>query len=49
MEVGITGQINWPFLAQIRPSLTEVSHVERLWRWHAELKGGAQRAQTLKA
>jgi hypothetical protein len=36
MGVGIAGQIDWPFLAQFRPSLTEVSKsldVERLWRW----------------
>jgi hypothetical protein len=27
VEVGITCQIDRPFLAQFRPSLTEVSHV----------------------
>jgi hypothetical protein len=27
VEVGISGKIDWPFLAQFRPSLTEVSHV----------------------
>jgi hypothetical protein len=27
VEVGIAGQIDWPFLAQFSPSLTEVSHV----------------------
>jgi hypothetical protein len=27
VAVGIAGQIDWPFLAQFRPSLTEVSHV----------------------
>jgi hypothetical protein len=27
VEVGIAGQIDRPFLAQFRPSLTEVSHV----------------------
>jgi hypothetical protein len=41
VEVGIAGKIGWSFLAQFRPSLTEVSHsldMERLWRWRAELK-----------
>jgi hypothetical protein len=50
--VGIAGQIDRPFIAQLRPLLTEVSHVA--WRgaplemtgW---IKGGAQRAHTLKA
>jgi hypothetical protein len=27
VEVGIARQINWPFLAQFRPSLTEFPHV----------------------
>jgi hypothetical protein len=27
VEVGIAGQIDRPFLAQFRPSVTEVSHV----------------------
>jgi hypothetical protein len=47
MEVRIAGKIDRPFLAQFRPSLTEVSHVAL----HAvpvqmtdRAKGGAQRA-----
>jgi hypothetical protein len=27
VKVGIAGKIDWQFLAQFRPSLTEVSHV----------------------
>jgi hypothetical protein len=52
MKVGIVGQIDQPFLAQFRPSLTVVSHVA----WRAaplEITGGtkgvAQRARTLKS
>jgi hypothetical protein len=52
VEVGIAGQIDRPFLAQFRPSLTEVSHVA----WNGAplemtvgTKGGAQTARTLKA
>jgi hypothetical protein len=52
VEVGITGQIDRSFLAQFRPSLTEVFHVA--WRGApleitGGTKGGAQRARTLKA
>jgi hypothetical protein len=52
VEVGIAGQIDRSFLAQFRPSLTEVSNVA--WRrapleMTGETKGGAQRAPTLKA
>jgi hypothetical protein len=52
MEVGIAGQIDRPFLAQFRPSLTEVSHIT--WRgapleMTGGTKGGEQRARTLKA
>jgi hypothetical protein len=52
VAVGIAGQIDRPFLAQIHPSLTEVSHVA--WRGASlemtgGTKGGAQRAHTLKA
>jgi hypothetical protein len=52
VEVGIAGQIDRPFLAQFRPSLTEVFHVA--WRgapleMTGGTKGGAQRARTLKA
>jgi hypothetical protein len=52
VEVGIAGQIDRLFLAQFRPSLTQVSHVA--WRgapleMTGETKGGAQRARTLKA
>jgi hypothetical protein len=52
VEVGIAGQIDRPFLAQLRLSLTEVSSVA--WRgapldMTGETKGGAQRARTLKA
>jgi hypothetical protein len=52
LEVGIVGQIDRPFLAQFRPSLTEVSHVA--WRgapleMTGETKGGAQRARILRA
>jgi hypothetical protein len=44
VEVKIAGQIDRPFLAQFRPSLTEVCHVAC-----RGTKGGAQRARTLKA
>jgi hypothetical protein len=52
MEVGIAGQIDRSFLAQFRPSLTEVSHVA--WRgapleMTGGTKGGTQRARILKA
>jgi hypothetical protein len=47
VEVGIASQIDRPFLTQIRPSLTEVTHVA--WRGAGGTKGGAQRALTLKA
>jgi hypothetical protein len=51
VEVGISGKIDWPFLAQFRPSLTEVSHVA--WRGAplkitGGTKGGAQRASSLR-
>jgi hypothetical protein len=51
VEVGIAGKIDRQFIAQFRPSLTEVSHVT--WR-EAPLemtggtKGGAQRASSLR-
>jgi hypothetical protein len=51
VEVVIAGKIDRPFLAQFRPSLTEVSHVA--WRG-APLemtdgtKGGEQRASSLR-
>jgi hypothetical protein len=51
MEVGITGKICRPFLAQFLPSLTETSHVA----WHGAplemtegTKGGAQMACSLR-
>jgi hypothetical protein len=52
VEVVIAGQIDRPFFAQFRPSLTEVSHVT--WReapleMTGQTKGGAQGAPTLKA
>jgi hypothetical protein len=51
VEVRITGKIDRPFLAQFRPSLTEVSHVA--WRGAPlemtdRTKGGAQRASSLR-
>jgi hypothetical protein len=52
MEVGIAGQSDRPFLAQFRPSLTEVSHVAWLGaplEITGETKGGVQRIRTLKA
>jgi hypothetical protein len=52
VEVGTVGQIDRPFLAQFRPSLTEVYLVA----WRGEplemtggTKGGTQRGRTLKA
>jgi hypothetical protein len=52
VEVGITSQIDLPFLAQFRPSLTKVSHVA--WRgapleMTGGTKGGGQMDRTLKA
>jgi hypothetical protein len=52
VDVGIAGQIDRPFLAQFRPSLTEVSHVA--WRGAPQemtggTKGGEQKARTLNA
>jgi hypothetical protein len=45
VEVGITGQIDRPFLARNSALPSLMSHdMERLWIWRAELKGGAQRA-----
>jgi hypothetical protein len=51
VEVGIAGQIDGPFLAQFRPSLTEVSHVA--WcgaslEMMGGTKGGVRRDRTLK-
>jgi hypothetical protein len=52
VEVGIASQIDRPFLAQFRPSLTEVFHIA--WRgapleMSSGTKVGAQRPRTLKA
>jgi hypothetical protein len=52
VEVGIAGQIDRPFLAQSRPSLTKVCHVPLRGvplEMTGGTKGGAQRARTLKA
>jgi hypothetical protein len=51
VEVGIAGKIDRPILAQLHPSLTEVSHV--VWRgaplgMTGGTKGGAQRASSLR-
>jgi hypothetical protein len=52
MEVEIADQIDRPFLAQFRPSLTDISHVA--WRgaplvMTGGTKGGAQRHKGLGA
>jgi hypothetical protein len=50
VEVGIAGKIDRPFLAQFRPSLTEVSHVARSGaplEITGGTKGGAQRTSSL--
>jgi hypothetical protein len=52
VEVWIAGQNDRPFLAQFRPSLTEVSHIglrEAPLEMTDETKDGAQSARTLKA
>jgi hypothetical protein len=51
VEVRIAGKIDWPFIAQFRFSLTEVSHVT--WcgaplEMMGGTKGGAQRTSSLR-
>jgi hypothetical protein len=51
VEVRIAGKIYRPFLAQFRPSLTEVSHVAlrgALLEMTDGTKGGAQRTSSLR-